>query len=113
MIQQHLDSAGTDARILFVDFSSAFNTVLTDILNTKLIQLTVPASTCQWITNVLTDRQQQVRLGRTTSVTWTISIGAPQGCVLSPLLFSCFTNDCTSGDPNVKQQLVHRCSHNN
>src|SRR4029434_9076487 len=41
--------------MLFVDFSSAFNTIIPEVLLTKLTQLTVPASTCQWITNFLID----------------------------------------------------------
>ncbi|KAJ8354820.1 hypothetical protein SKAU_G00223870, partial [Synaphobranchus kaupii] len=101
-ILQHLDSPGTYARILFVDFSSVFNTIIPEILCSKLTQLNVPAPTCQWITDFLTDRRQQVRLGNITSSIRTISTGAPQGCVLSPLLFSLYTNDCTSGDPSVK-----------
>ncbi|KAL0165593.1 hypothetical protein M9458_037437, partial [Cirrhinus mrigala] len=87
---------------LDVDFSSAFNTIIPDILQIKLSQLSVPTSICQWITSFLTDRQQLVRLGKLTSSTRTISTGAPQGCVLSPLLFSLYTNDCTSKDPSVK-----------
>ncbi len=43
-----------------------------------------------------------MRLGKYTSNTRTISTGASQGCVLSPLLFSLYTNDCTSKDPSVK-----------
>ncbi|KAI2644352.1 putative RNA-directed DNA polymerase from transposon BS [Labeo rohita] len=101
-ILQHLDKPGTYARILFVDFSSAFNTIIPDILQNKLSQLSVPTSICQWITSFLTNRQQLVRLGKLTSGTRTISTGAPQGCVLSPLLFSLYTNDCTSKDPSVK-----------
>ncbi|KAL0153421.1 hypothetical protein M9458_051259 [Cirrhinus mrigala] len=101
-ILQHLDKPGTYARILFVDFSSAFNTIIPDILQIKLSQLSVPTSICQWITSFLTDRQQLVRLGKLTSGTRTISTGTPQGCVLSPLLFSLYTNDCTSKDPSVK-----------
>ncbi len=89
-------------RILFVDFSSAFNNIILDTLQNKLTQLSVPTSVCQWITRFLTDRQQVVRLGKFLSSTRTISTGAPQGCVFSPLLFSLYTNDCTPKYPSVK-----------
>ncbi len=83
-------------RILFVDFSSAFNTIIPN-----LTQLSVPTSICQWINSFLTDRQQLVRLGKFSYSTRIISTGAPQGCVLSPLLFSLYTNNCTSKDPSI------------
>jgi len=53
---QHLDKTRTYMRILFVDFSSAFNTIIPRLLQTKLTKLYVPSSICQWITNFLTDR---------------------------------------------------------
>ncbi|KAL0146541.1 hypothetical protein M9458_058172 [Cirrhinus mrigala] len=101
--KQHLDKSGTYVRILFVDFSSvAFNTIIPTLLQTKLTQLSVPNSICQWITSFLTDRQQLVRLEKFTSNSCIISTGAPQDCVLSPLLFFLYTNDCTSKDTSVK-----------
>ncbi|KAL0147668.1 hypothetical protein M9458_057025 [Cirrhinus mrigala] len=101
-ILQHLHKSGNYVRILFVDFSSAFNTIIPTLLQSKLAQLSVPSSICQWISSFLTDRQQLVRLGKFTSHSRTTSTGAPQGCVHSPLLFSLYTNDCTSKDPSVK-----------
>ncbi len=101
-ILQHLDRPETYVRILFVNFSSAFNTIIPNLLLPKLTQLSVLTSVCQWITSFLTDRNQIVRLGKFSSSTRTISTGAPQGCVLSPLLFSLYTNYCTSRDPSVK-----------
>ncbi|XP_072564408.1 integral membrane protein GPR180-like [Paramormyrops kingsleyae] len=101
-VLQHLDKPGTYVRILFVDFSSAFNTIVPSLLHPKLTQLSVPSSVCQWITSFLTDRQQLVRMGKITSSTRMTNTGAPQGCVLSPLLFSLYTNDCTSKGPSVK-----------
>ncbi|TWW72322.1 hypothetical protein D4764_16G0008190 [Takifugu flavidus] len=101
-ILQHLDSPGTYARILFVDFSSAFNTIRPALLQDKLSQLSVPDSLCRWITHFLTDQGQYVRLGKTVSDSVSISTGSPQGCVLSSLLFSLYTNCCTSSHQSVK-----------
>ncbi len=96
-------SRQTYVRILFVDFSSALNTIIPNLLLPKLTQLSVPTSVGQWINSFLTDMQQVVRLGKYTfSTPRTISTGAPQGCVLSPLLISLYTNDCTSRDSSVK-----------
>ena len=39
---------------------------------------------------------QVVRVGQTISNSITLSTGAPQGCVLSPLLYSLYTYDCVS-----------------
>ncbi len=101
-ILQHLDRPATYVRILFVDFSSSFNTIIPDTLQNKLTQLSIPTSICQWITSFLTDRQQLVRLGKFSSSTRTISTGAPLSCVFSPLCFSLYINDCTSRDSSVK-----------
>ncbi len=80
-ILQHLDKLRKYTRILFVDSSSPFNTVMLDLLSDKLTELSVPTSIFQWITSFLTDRQQLVRLGKLTFRTLTISTGAP---VFSP-----------------------------
>ncbi len=83
-ILQHLDKPGIYARILFVDSSSAFNTIMPDLLSNKLTLLSVPNSICQWITSFLKDRQQLERLGKLTSRTLTISTGAPSGLCSLP-----------------------------
>ncbi len=97
---QHLDRPWTYVRILFVDFSSAFNTIIPSLLQPKLTQHSVPTSVCQWITSFLTDRQQLVRLGKFSSSTHTISTGAPQGCVLSP-----YSSLCTPMTASLKTPL--------
>ncbi|KAF7645680.1 hypothetical protein LDENG_00199970, partial [Lucifuga dentata] len=96
----HLDQPGTYVRLLFIDFSSAFNTIIPDILIKKLLDLHLPPSTCAWIKNFLTDRPQSVRLGSHLSSTLTLSTGSPQGCMLSPLLYTLYTHDCVPFHPS-------------
>ncbi len=80
----------------FIDFSSAFNTIIPQQLINKLNLLGLNNSLCNWILDFLTGRPQSVRVGHNTSSTTTLNTGAPQGCVLSPLLFTLLTHDCTA-----------------
>ena len=91
----HLDNNNTYVRMLFIDFSSAFNTIIPSKLITKLSDLGINTSLCNWVLDFLTNRPQSVRLENHTSSTLILNTGVPQGCVLSPLLYSLFTNDCT------------------
>ncbi|KAK1788004.1 hypothetical protein P4O66_016477, partial [Electrophorus voltai] len=93
----HLDKGrGNYVKMLFVYYSSAFNTIIPSLLTTKWEDLRLHTSLCDWISNFLTDRPQSVRVGNCASSTLTLSTGAPQGCVLSPLLYSLYTYNCTA-----------------
>ena len=58
----------------------------------KLKNLGLSTSLCSWILDFLSNRPQNVRIGSLTSTTTILNTGAPQGCVLSPALF---TQDCS------------------
>ncbi len=98
----------------------------------------MPSNICSWIINFLTDRVQQKNWGYL-HLEQVPSVLVPLKGVLSPLLFSIYTNDCTSSDSTVKilkfaddttiiglihdgdesayrqqvDQIVSWCSHNN
>jgi hypothetical protein len=88
--------------MLFIDCSSAFNTIIPSKLITKLRILGLNTSQWNWILDFLTGRPKVMRIGSNTSVTLIFNSGAPQGCVLSPLLYSLFTHVCvTRHDSNT------------
>ncbi len=87
---------GNYVRLLLIDYSSAFNTIVPTKLAVKLSDLGLNTSLCDWIQDFLTARPQVVKVGQFTSNSITLNIGAPQGCVLSPLLYSLYTHDCVS-----------------
>lgn len=97
---EHLEHKNTYARLLFVDYSSAFNTIRPYSLRPKLHLLGLNTTLCNWIVDFLTNRTQSVRVGNNTSSTLAINTGAPQGCVLSPLLYTLYTHDCSASSPS-------------
>ena len=82
--------------MLFTDYRSALNTILPTMLMTKLRTLGLNTSLCNWILDFLTGRPKVERVGNNTSATLILNTGAPQGCVLSPPLYSLFTHNCVA-----------------
>ena len=91
----YLDKGKGAVRIMFFDFSSAFNTIQPLRLSDKLVQMGVNVHLVSWITDYLTERPQFVRLKDCVSETVLCSTGAPQETVLSPVLFTLYTSDFT------------------
>lgn len=89
----HPDNKRSYLRLLFIDFSSAFNTILPSRLFKKFKDLGFNTPLCMWILDFLMGRPQVVRIGGHTSSTLILDTGAPQGCVLSPLLYTMYTHD--------------------
>ncbi|KAK2161792.1 hypothetical protein NP493_1559g00026 [Ridgeia piscesae] len=68
----------------------------------KLQKLEVPAALVHWVFNFLSNRPQCVRVGDIKSPVLVSNTGAPQGCVLSPFLYTLYTNDCRSVDSSTQ-----------
>ncbi len=93
----HIDSKNWNyVRLLFIYYCSAFNAIVPIKLAFKLTDLGLNSSLCDWIQDFLTGRPQLVKVGHFSSNSITLNVGAPQGCVLSPLLYSLYTHDCVS-----------------
>ena len=102
-LYEHLDQPRSHARLLFVDFSSAFNTLQPHLLVDKLLAMNVNPRLITWVNSFMTSRPQQVRVSSVLSDVMVTNTGAPQGCVLSPVLFTIYTADCRTADASNLQ----------
>ena len=108
-VYSHLETPKSYARLLFLDFSSAFNTIQPHLMARKLLDMNVNPRLIEWVFSFLVNRPQKVRLALGSNEVWSDEIvtntGAPQGCVMSPALFTLYTSDCqlTDASQNVVQ----------
>ena len=101
LLFKHLEGSKNHARLLFIDFSSAFNTIQPHVLVEKLTNsFDLDPGLVGWILDFLTNRSQCVRVNESMSSFLSTSTGSPQGCVLSAFLFILYTNDCRSNHDN-------------
>lgn len=103
-VLSHLEKAGSTVRIMFFDFSSAFNTIQPNLLRDKLQNAGVDHHLTAWIIDYLTNRPQFVRVQSCESDRLLCSTGAPQGTVLAPFLFILYTSDFRHATPNCHLQ---------
>ena len=91
-IFEAMDRGNTAARIFFADFSKGFDLIDHNILLREVEQLSVSPVLIRWIAAFLTNRQQAVKIGDTTSEWRTVKGGIPQGTKLGVTLFAVMTN---------------------
>lgn len=82
----HLNQKGTCVKMLFLDYSSAFNTIICHILVHKLIDLNLCSPVCMWIQDFLSNHPRKL---------------------LSLLWLRKLNRDSTSSEPS-RQQSVYR-----
>jgi hypothetical protein len=102
MLSKLDENTGTAVKGLFVDYSSAFNTVVQNKLLHKIHSNNPNAA--QWLSSYMQGWGQKVRAekGKTSSEI-KVLVGIPQGGPLSAKLFTYDTDDITNASMNIDE----------
>lgn len=92
LIQKHNDM-NKDLRICFIDYSKAFDCVSHNKLWQTLIDMNFEPKLIALLKSLYNEQKAMVRLESMTTESFEVGKGVRQGCILSPHLFSLYTED--------------------
>ena len=98
-ISKSLDQSVKSVRCIFLDYSSAFDSVPRFSLLKKLESFGCPISILSWLKDYFTNRVQRTKMGGKLSCPLLNNSGVLQGAVLSPYLFSTYISDLVVSPP--------------
>jgi len=86
----------TSTIAIFLDIAGAFDNVIPSILFEDLREIGLPAKTCKFVVNLLSERQIFSIDNGTLQPPLISHKGTPQGSILSPILFSIYLRKISS-----------------
>ena len=87
------DGPGTTVRVLFLDYSKAFDLINYETLIDKLVAMNLPAHIVRWTAAFLLNREQTVKIGESVSQPGYPNVVVPQGMLSGPNNCLVYIND--------------------
>ena len=88
--------------VVSLDLSKAFDSLSHELILYKLSKLGIGEDCIKWIKSYLKNRKQRTKFKKFLSEEHVIASGIPQGSIIGPLLFICFTNDLAEDFKDTK-----------
>lgn len=96
---------GFNTDVIYLDYAKCFDSVSHPKFLYKLSKLGITRNAFKWIENFLLNRTQNVKVGDTLSDVKQVCSGVPQGTVLGPIFYICYSADICQVVKNCKLSI--------